>query len=110
MDQALPVVTLVVLLAQTGLFIWVVREIRVSRRLSQTYLAHALRTPLSVILGTLATVQRHSEKLSHEELCRLLETAATAGDELNRLITGLISLQEDQTSIRLEEDASRKSG
>jgi K+-sensing histidine kinase KdpD len=52
--------------------------------------SHELKTPLTVIMGTLKTFQRHADNLSPELRHEMLTTAFDRGRELERLIDRLL--------------------
>jgi K+-sensing histidine kinase KdpD len=52
--------------------------------------SHELKTPLTVIMGTLKTFQRHAESLTPELRSEMLNSAFERGRELERLIDRLL--------------------
>ena len=61
-----------------------------SKDLFLAMVSHELKTPLTVVLGTLSTVQHHGDRLSPERRAALLAAATERGRQLERLIDGLL--------------------
>lgn len=70
-----------------------VHEMREAERTKDMFLAmvsHELKTPLTVIMGTLHTLQRHEKRLPKAVRDELLEAAFERGQELEKLIDRLL--------------------
>lgn len=65
-------------------------EARRSREMLLAEVSHELKTPLSVLLGAVATVRRHAARLTVDERDELLESALARGRDLERLIDQLL--------------------
>jgi K+-sensing histidine kinase KdpD len=77
----------------TAIAAW--REARATQKMFRTLAAHQLKTPLSAVLSSLYTVYDHSEHLSAARLHELLETAISEAHELDRLLSGFLTLSVD---------------
>lgn len=70
-----------------------VEELREAQRVKDMFLAmvsHELKTPLTVIMGTLRTIYRHSDSLTQEAMRAMISTAFQRGLDLERLIGRLL--------------------
>jgi signal transduction histidine kinase len=80
------------------------REARRTYRMLRTLAAHQLKTPLSAVLSSLYTLHDHGERLTAERRRELLETAIAEAHELDRLVSGFLTLgyefDEDHRSFR----------
>jgi signal transduction histidine kinase len=72
------------------------REARTTQKMLRTLAAHQLRTPLSVVVGTLHTIQKHKDRLTDEKLCDLLAQALNETQELERLVSAFMTLEPEQ--------------
>lgn len=66
------------------------REAQRSKDMFLAMVSHELKTPLTVIMGALRTLQRYGGKLDPKESVELLEAAFDRGRELQRLIDKLL--------------------
>lgn len=66
------------------------REAQRSKDMFLAMVSHELKTPLTVIMGALRTLQRHADRLDPEEVVDLLEAAFDRGRDLQRLIDKLL--------------------
>jgi signal transduction histidine kinase len=69
------------------------RESRTTQKMLRTLAAHQLRTPLSVVVGALHTIDKHRERLSDEKMDELLDMALNETRELDRLIGAFMTLE-----------------
>lgn len=67
--------------------------------------SHELKTPLTVMLGVVQTIQRHSKQLPDDVRDEMLTSAQERGRELGRLIDRLLEGAQDAASDTLQ-DAS----
>jgi K+-sensing histidine kinase KdpD len=79
------------------------REARTTQRMLRTLAGHQLKTPLSAILSALYTLYENPDRLPHDRVSELLETAIAEAHELDRLVSGFLSL----TSSGAEDMAAR---
>lgn len=66
------------------------REAQHAKDMFLAMVSHELKTPLTVIMGTLKTLQKHDATLSHELREEMLQSAFERGRELERLIDRLL--------------------
>ena len=66
------------------------QDIRDSNDLVATHVGHELKTPLTTITGTLATLERNHDRISPERRREMLGTAMQQAEVLESLITGMI--------------------
>lgn len=66
------------------------REAQKAKDMFLAMVSHELKTPLTVIMGTLKTLQRHADTLSPEMREEMLDSAFYRGRELERLIDRLL--------------------
>ena len=66
------------------------REAQHAKDMFLAMVSHELKTPLTVIMGTLKTFQRHAETMSSELRHEMLTAAFDRGRELERLIDRLL--------------------
>jgi signal transduction histidine kinase len=66
------------------------REARRSKELLLAMVSHELKTPLTAIMGTLRTLERHEQALPPAQRTELLRTAFDRGCQLDRLIDYLL--------------------
>ena len=66
------------------------REAQHAKDMFLAMVSHELKTPLTVIMGTLKTLQKHDATLSHELREEMLQSAFARGRELERLIDRLL--------------------
>lgn len=71
------------------------REVRRNRQLIASYIAHQMKTPLTTILGTLRIVESRRDRMSPETLTEMLRSAIQQAHELDHLITGMVSLEDN---------------
>lgn len=67
--------------------------LREAQRAKDMFLAmtsHGLKTPLTAILGTLVTLERHHARIDDEQRSRLLESALARANELGEIIDRLL--------------------
>ena len=67
------------------------RETKRSRRLLASHLAHELKTPLSVMNGTLELLSRNFENLNPEDREDMIRRSLERGREAMRLVENLVS-------------------
>jgi signal transduction histidine kinase len=85
------------------------REGRTTQRMLRTLAAHQLKTPLSVTLSSLYTIYEYKDRLSDERVSELLETAIAEAHELDRLLSGFLTLTgSDSESARERGRFSRR--
>jgi two-component system, OmpR family, sensor histidine kinase KdpD len=68
-------------------------DIQDSSSLVATHVGHELRTPLTTIMGTLATLEKHHDRIPPAKLCNMLRDAVRQAEVLESLIAGMISLE-----------------
>ncbi|CAN5783341.1 hypothetical protein BH23ACT8_BH23ACT8_19030 [soil metagenome] len=66
------------------------REAKHSHELLLAMVSHELKTPLTAIMGTLRTLERHEQVLPPAQRTELLRTAFDRGGQLDRLIDQLL--------------------
>jgi signal transduction histidine kinase len=66
------------------------REAEGVKDLFMAMVSHELKTPLTVMMGTLRTLQVHGAELAEEAVHRMLVTAFERGQDLDRLIEQLL--------------------
>lgn len=68
------------------------REARTTQKMLRTLIAHQFKTPLSAVLSALYTAHDRRHEMPEEALSELLETAIAEAHELDRLMSGFLSL------------------
>ena len=66
------------------------RQAQQSKDMFLAMVSHELKTPLTVIMGTLRTMQMHAARLGPERTSAMLEAAYERGRDLERLINRLL--------------------
>lgn len=67
------------------------REARCAREVFLATMSHELKTPLTVVMGTLRTLEQHRERLDPAQQDELLRTAFARGRDLEHLIDQLLA-------------------
>jgi signal transduction histidine kinase len=87
------VVEIVVALAVVWMLHRLRGEVLHNRTLISNHVAHELKTPLTTIYGTLLMLERSHDRVPPDKLRELVGSAIQKSEELDRLITDMVTLE-----------------